>query len=388
MFPSYNSLDLYDLLGMSAPNTPRASSAKPKRPPVEAVTNYQNSDIIQNTQNTTNGPSITPLKTEGSALKREYMYTQAQIFSDVKNGLQRRIETETDTEQLEMHIATLQQQISLVKKYELRILDLLENPSIAAEIKDKIFLSKARARTLFTRLMETGSIDLRGDVHEEQKASCKERGKFQALLESVLPDAEGFISSVDLYNQLKHEEKLLADHPDSFDPMLCIIHLASEIETKQSDRSVVSISFYPTLKTAALKNLKAVVPAIRRCSVNMRDEMEAIRHDPTQTVELLKQCRHARNNYALYDDAIEKVPFRKELESDLLLVNKELAYLATTIGEIETEKMAEKNTAYLLAVGRGIAIGAAVTLVIAIPTIGSSILISAVSYLLSPISRR
>lgn len=367
---------------MSSPNTPMMSKAK--RPTGDAVTNYQNSDIIQNTAN---GPSITPIAAKTDEIKREYLYTQAQVFSDVKNGLQRRIATETDTEQLEIHIATLQQQISLVKKYELRILDLLDNPSIAAEIKDKIFLSKSRAKTLFTRLMETGSIDLRGEIHEEQRSSCKERGKFQALLESVLPDAEGFISSVDLYNQLKHEEKLLLDHPDAFDPMLCIIHLASEIETKQSDRSVVSISFYPTLKTAALKNLKAVVPGIRRCSVHLREDMETLRHDPTQTVELLKKCRHARNNLALYSDAIERVPFRKELESDLLLVNKELAYIAETIGDIELEKTAEKNTAYLLAVGKGIAIGAALTLAIAVPTIGSSILISAVQALLSPIRR-
>mmetsp|Transcript_23833 Transcript_23833/g.34953 ORF Transcript_23833/g.34953 Transcript_23833/m.34953 type:complete len:412 (-) Transcript_23833:179-1414(-) len=332
------------------------------------------------------GSPISPSKGASDFYKRENLYTQAQVFNDVKNGIQRRINTESDSEQLEGHIATLQQQIALIKKYEYRILDLLENPSIASEIKDKIFLAKSRAKTLFTRLNESGTIDLRSAVQEEQQRSCMERGKFQALLESVLPEAEGFISSVDLYNQMKQEERLLLAHPESFAPMLSIIHLASEVETKQSDRAVISVSFYPVLKSTAMQNLRIAIPAIQKLSEHRKQDLDSLHQDPSKTSELLNQCRDTRNAISLYSDALEKVPFRKELESEIILLGKEISYLEQSVIFIESQIRSEKNIAYLVAAGRGVVIGAGLTAAIAIPVIGSSMIVSSVLWLFN--SRR
>ena len=337
-------------------------------------------DSYETPPRTTHYPAASESGKQGG-LRREVLYTQAQVFSDVKNGIQKRIETESDTEQLEANIVTLQQQIALVKKYELRILDLLENPSIASDIKNKIFLAKSRAKTLFTRLNASGSIDLRGPVYDEQQKSCEERGRFQALLEGVLPDAEGFVTSVDLYNQLRAEEEVLQGNSLHFSPMLSIIHLASEIETLQVDRSVISIAFYPTLKGVALTLLKRIVPAIQTLCHQTREELTSLRHDPSKTTELLGKCRDAEHSLSLYQDAQERVPYRWELNSDLLLLKKEMGYLQSSIADIYQEKMAEKNTAYLLAIGRGILFGAGLTFAVAVPTIGSSILISAVQSL-------
>lgn len=371
--PSKKSAAIEDIPAPTIGGVPALEYNTPQGPRGYHSSNFQSDKSAKTNYAPQSGPDI----------NRQNLYIQQQVFSDVKNGLQRRIDTESDAEQLNSHIATLQQQIALVKKYELRILDLLENPSIASDIKDKIFLAKTRAKTLFTRLSESGSIDMRTTVQEEQQRSCVERGKFQAILDSVLPDAEGFISSVDLYNQLKQEGHYLSNQPDNFAPMLAIIHLASEIESKQLERSVVTVSFYPTLKSAAVSHLKAAIPAMKQLSVAARVELESLRHDPSQTKEVLSKCRDAENTLSLYVDAAARIPFRKELHSEVVLLEREISYLSSTVASVLEEKRAEKNTAYLLAAGRGIAFGAGITIAIAVPTIGSSLLISTIQAIFS-----